>query len=142
LLNKNPVEDFRNLQSIDLVINKGIAFSPDSLLNMTPVELADQQLLAYNAHNLEAFLAPYAEDIEIYDLQTNKLKVKGKEAMRKQYAFLNTAKQLYCRLLNRMVQGNIVVDHEEIWADGGRKFYGLAIYEISNNKIIKVWFPR
>ncbi len=94
------------------------------------------------AHNLEAFLAPYAEDIEIYDLSTNKLQVKGKEAMRKQYSFLNTVKTLYCNLLNRMVEGNVVVDHEEIWMDGGRKFYGLAIYEVKDGKIVKVWFPE
>ncbi len=142
LLAKNPVEDFRNWQSIDWVINKGVAIKPESVLQPSPVELADQQLVAYNAHNLEAFLAPYAENIEIYDLSTNKLQTKGKEAMRKRYGFLNTAKTLYCNLINRMVQGNIVIDHEEIWVDGGRKFYGLAIYEVKDSKIVKVWFPK
>jgi len=142
LLTKNPTEDFRAWQSIDWVINKGVAMKPDSVLQPSPAELADQQLLAYNAHNLEAFLAPYAEDIEIYDLSTNKLQVKGKEAMRKQYSFLNTVKTLYCNLLNRIVEGNVVVDHEEIWMDGGRKFYGLAIYEVKDGKIVKVWFPK
>jgi hypothetical protein len=57
----------------------------------SPVELADQQLLAYNAHNLEAFLAAYAEDVEIYDLNTNTLRTKGKADMRKRYSFLNFA---------------------------------------------------
>lgn len=142
LLTKNPVEDYRHWQSIDYVINKGVVLKPDSLLQPTPVDLADQQLVAYNAHNLEAFLAPYAEDVEIYDLETGKLRVKGKEAMRKYYNFLNEVKTLYCNLLNRIVQGNIVVDHEEIWAENGRRFYGLAIYEIKGNKISKVWFPR
>jgi len=142
LLAKNPVEDYRNWQSIEWVINKGVAMKPDSVLQSLPASLADQQLVAYNAHNLEAFLAPYAEDIEIYDLCTNKLQTKGKEAMRKRYSFLNNVKTLYCNLLNRIVQGNIVVDHEEIWTEGGRKFYGLAIYEIKGDKIIKVWFPE
>jgi hypothetical protein len=142
LLTKNPVEDIRNWQSIDWVINKGVVMRPDSVLQPSPVELADQQLVAYNAHNLEAFLAPYAEGIEIYDLSTNKLQVKGKEAMRKRYSFLNTVKTLYCNLINRVVQDNIVVDHEEIWVDNGRKFYGLAIYEMKDGKIVKVWFPE
>ncbi|RYZ57779.1 MAG: steroid delta-isomerase [Chitinophagaceae bacterium] len=124
------------------VINKGAVLQPDSLVKPTPEELADQQLLAYNAHNLEAFLEPYADSVEIYDLETNKLQVKGKEAMRKQYGFLNTVKTLYCKLLNRIVQGNIVVDHEEIWLEGGRKIYGLAIYETKGDKIVRVWFPR
>ncbi len=142
LLTKNPAENSRNWQSIEWVINKGVPLQPDSILQPTPVELADQQLVAYNAHDLEAFLAPYADDVEIYDLQTNKLRAKGKEAMRKQYNFLTNIKTLYCNLINRMVQGNIVVDHEEIWAEGGRRFYGLAIYEIRGSKIAKVWFPQ
>ncbi|NTS42519.1 amidohydrolase family protein [Flavisolibacter sp. BT320] len=142
LLSKNPVEDFRHWQSIAAVINKGNLLQPDSLVKPSPEELADQQLLAYNAHNLEAFLQPYADSVEIYDLETNKLQVKGKEAMRKRYGFLNTVKTLYCRLLNRIVQGNIVVDHEEIWLEGGRKVYGLAIYETKGDKIVRVWFPR
>jgi hypothetical protein len=142
LLSKNPVEDYRNWQHIDMIINKGVALKADSMLQPTPVELADQQLVAYNAHNLEAFLAPYADDVEIYDLTTNTLRVKGKEAMRKQYSFLNNVRQLYCNVINRIVQGNIIVDHEEIWGEQGSRFYAIAIYEIKNNKIIKVWFPR
>lgn len=141
LLTKNPVENIENWQSIDLVIKKGIAMKPDSVQKPSAVELADQQLAAYNAHNLEAFLAPYAEEVEIYNLNTGKLKVKGKEAMRKQYGFLKTVDVLHCNLLNRIVEGNIVIDHEEIIAAKG-KFYGVAIYEIKNGKIVKVWFPQ
>ena len=66
---------------------------------------------------------------------------KGKEQMRKGYAFLNTAGKRHCNLINRIVQGNIVIDHEEILSDRG-KFYGVAIYEIKNGKIQKVWFPK
>ena len=122
------------------IINKGVALKPDSVLKHTPVELADQQLAAYNAHNLEAFVAPYSEDVEIYDLSTNKLQVKGKEAMRKHYAFLNEVEILHCNLVNRIVEGNFVIDHEEIIAKNG-KFYGVAIYEVKDGKIIRVWFP-
>lgn len=62
--------------------------------------------------------------------------------MRKQYSFLNNIGTLYCNLLNRIVQGNVVIDHEEIWLDGGRRVYGIAIYETENGKIKKVWFPK
>lgn len=141
LLSKNPVDDINNWKSIDWVINKGIAFKPDSVRKFSPEELADQQLLAYNAHNLEAFLIPYAEDVEIYDLGDGIPKVKGKEAMRKQYNFLSTVKILHCKLVNRMVQDNYVIDHEEITGRQG-KFYGIAVYEVMNGKIAKVWFTR
>lgn len=141
LLDKNPVEDIMNLKTIATVINKGIAHDPDSVHKPTPVELADQQLLAYNAHNPEAFLAPYAEDVQIYDFP-GKLDVVGKDNMRKAYVFLNNTPKLYCRLLNRIVQGNIVIDHEEVWGFGDKPFYGIAIYEIEGDKIKRVYFPH
>jgi imidazolonepropionase-like amidohydrolase len=141
LLTKNPLDSITNWKSIDVIINKGVAVKPDSVRKLTPVELADQQLLAYNAHNLEAFLAPYADDIEVYDLSTNKLRMKGIEDMRKNYRFLNRTGTLHCHLLNRIVQADIVIDHEEIITDKGT-FYGVAIYEIQGGKIRKVWFPE
>ncbi|HET6556516.1 MAG TPA: amidohydrolase family protein, partial [Prolixibacteraceae bacterium] len=140
LLNSNPLEHLDNWQNIEWVINKGELIKPASLVQPTPEELADQQLLAYNAHNLEAFLTPYADDIEVYGA-SNKLKMKGKLEMRKAYKFLESTPKLYCRLLNRIVQGNIVIDHEEVWGFGEDPFYGIAIYEIKNGKISKVYFP-
>lgn len=141
LLTKNPLDSLSAWQSLDWVVQRGVAIRPDSFHKPSPVELADEQLLAYNAHNLEAFLKPYADDVEIYDLTTGKLQVKGKEQMRKRYSFLNNIAVLHCKLLNRIVQGNIVIDHEEIWRDKGQRVYGVAIYETEGNKIKKVWFP-
>jgi hypothetical protein len=56
--------------------------------------------------------------------------------------FLNTTPKLYCRLLNRIVQSNMVIDHEEVWGFGDKPFYGIAMYEINNGKISKVYFPE
>ncbi|MES2883054.1 MAG: hypothetical protein V4676_12965 [Bacteroidota bacterium] len=94
LLDKNPVDDFYNWQSIAWVINKGVAARPDLVMKYSPEDLAEQQLVAYNAHNLEAFVAPYSEDVEIYDLASGKLQTKGKEGMRKRYSFLNSKNAL------------------------------------------------
>ena len=82
LLNANPLDSLANWKKIDRVINKGKLFMPDSLVHNTPVMLVQQQLNAYNAHDLDAFLAPYADDVEIYST-TGKLQLKGKEEMRK-----------------------------------------------------------
>lgn len=141
LLDKNPLDDIMNVNSIYRVINKGHEFIPDSIVTSSPEELADKQLLAYNAHDLDAFLAPYAEDVEVYTFP-NILLAKGKAAMRKMYEFINTTPKLYCRLLNRIVQGNMVIDHEEVWGFGDKPFYGLAIYEVKDGRIQKVYFPQ
>jgi imidazolonepropionase-like amidohydrolase len=140
LLNANPLDNLSNWKKIDRIINKGIAFHPDSLVISSPEMLVQQQLNAYNAHDLEAFLAPYAEDVQVFRFPS-KLDMKNKEDMRKAYQFVKQTPKLYCRLLNRIVQGNIVIDHEEVWGFGDKPFYGVAIYVIEKGKISKVYFP-
>ncbi len=141
LLNANPLDSLANWKKIDRVINKGKIFQPDSLVTNTAVMLVQQQLNAYNAHDLEAFLAPYAEDVEIYST-TGKLQMKGKEQMRKEYVFITRTPYLYCRLVNRIISGNTIIDHEEIWTSQKPENlrYGAAIYVIEKGKISKVYF--
>lgn len=140
-LNANPLDSIANWRKIDVVINKGTAVKPVDLIVNTPEMLAQQQLNAYNAHDVEAFLAPYAEDVEIYEFP-DKLISKGKEKMRADYQFIKKAPGLYCKLLNRIVEGNMVIDHEEIYVTGRKPFNGIAIYHIENGKIRKVYFPK
>ncbi|RYZ37922.1 MAG: amidohydrolase, partial [Sphingobacteriales bacterium] len=139
-LNANPIDSLGNWRKIDWVINKGNAWKPDSLVTNTPEMLVQQQLNAYNAHDLEAFLAPYAEDVEVYNFPS-KLEMQGKTAMRKAYQFVQRTPGLYCRLVNRIVQGNMVIDHEEIHTKDRAPFYGVAIYVIEKGKISKVYSP-
>ncbi len=141
LLNANPLEQLDNWKKINKVINRGKVVTPGSLVASIPVMLVQQQLNAYNAHDLEAFLAPYAEDVEIYST-SGKLKMKGKQQMRKDYSFITKMPQLYCHLLNRIVSGNTVIDHEEIWSSPKPEnlFYGAVIYVIEKGKISRVYF--
>ncbi|MBI1343537.1 MAG: amidohydrolase family protein [Terrimonas sp.] len=139
ILDASPLEDLANWQKIDWVINKGYAFPPSSFVKNKPEMLAQEQLNAYNAHNLEAFLAPYADDVEIYQFP-NTLQIKGKDAMRKAYQFVAQSKGLYCRLVNRIISGNMVIDQEEVRGLGPDTLKGIAIYYIENGKISKVYF--
>jgi hypothetical protein len=139
LLNANPVDDLQNLEKISLVINKGHIIKPDTLIKETPLALVQRQLNAYNARNLEAFLEPYAEDVELYTFP-DKLLFKGKEAMRKDYAFFKTVPDLHCEITERIVQGNTIIDKESVSGFGGKAVEATAIYQIENNKIKKVYF--
>lgn len=141
LLNSNPFDSLTNWRKISFVINKGQVLDPNNMVESSPEILAQQQLNAYNAHDVEAFLVPYAEDVEVYEFPS-KLLSKGKEQMRKDYQFIKTVPGLYCKLLNRIVQGNIIIDHEEIYINGRRNIYGIAIYQVENGKISKVYFPK
>ncbi len=139
LLNANPVENINNIETVNLVINKGHIIKPDTLIKETPLALVQRQLNAYNARNIEAFLEPYAEDVEIYSFP-DKLLSKGKEAMRKDYAFFKTVPELHCEITERIIQGNTIIDKESVTGFGGKPVQATAIYQIENNKIRKVYF--
>ncbi|KYP13760.1 amidohydrolase family protein [Flavihumibacter sp. CACIAM 22H1] len=139
LLDANPVEKIENIGSIDRVINRGHILDPDTLLKETPEALAQRQLNAYNQGNIEAFLEPYAEDVEIYEFP-DKLLEKGKAQMRKSYTeFFQRNPVLHCQLLGRTVKGNIVIDQEKVIFRGG-SMEAIAIYQVENNQIKKVFF--
>ncbi|RYY65837.1 MAG: amidohydrolase, partial [Chitinophagaceae bacterium] len=140
LLNANPIEDLENLADISSVINKGNIIIPDSLVKETALALVQRQLNAYNARDLEAFIEPYADDVELYDYKTGKLLGKGKEGMRKDYAFFKQVPELHCEIKARIVQGNIVIDKESVTGFGARAVEATAIYHIEGNKIKKVYF--
>jgi len=141
LLDASPIDDLENLTKIDKVINNGTVFNPEDLLKDTPEDLAQRQLNAYNFRNIDAFLEPYSDDVEIYNFP-DQLRYKGKEAMRKRYAemFENTP-NLHCELVNRIVQGNTVIDQERVQS-GNRVIEAIAIYYIENGKIKKVYFVQ
>ena len=139
LLNANPIDDIDNITKIHSVIINGVVLSPNKLLTDTPSDLAQRQLNAYNLRNIEGFLEPYADDVEVYNYP-NQLQFKGKETMRTIYSkmFENTP-NLHCELVDRIVQGNIVIDKERVLF-GDRTLEAVAIYHIENNKIKKVYF--
>ena len=56
LLNANPIDSIVNITKIFRVINKGVVFSPETLIEETPTALAQRQLNAYNSRNIDAFL--------------------------------------------------------------------------------------
>ncbi len=141
LLKANPIDDLNNLDKIRLVINKGHLIDPDTLIKETPLALVQRQLNAYNARNLEAFLEPYAEDVELY-MFPDKLQYKGKEEMRKNYAFLNTVPDLHCEITERIIQGNTIIDKESVTGFGPKAVSATAIYQVEKNKIKRVYFLR
>jgi len=140
LLNKNPFDSLRFINDIKYVINRGNLISPDTLLIVTPETLVQQQLNAYNARNMDAFLEPYSDSVELYEFP-NTPYTKGKENMRKAYTsiFENVA-ELHCKLENRIVLGTTVIDHEFVTGFGPAALKAVAVYTIQNGKIQKVYF--
>ena len=140
LLSKDPVKDISALADIDTVIQHGRVLDPVALLAVTPEILAQQQLNAYNAHDIDAFLAPYSDSAEMYDQVTGKLIMRGKAEMRKRYSdMFRKYPEVHCQLMNRMVIGNKVIDQERITGTKAVAVAG-AVYVVENGKIVKVYF--
>jgi imidazolonepropionase-like amidohydrolase len=139
LLNANPVDTLENITKIYRVINRGVIIEPETLIKETPTALAQKQLNAYNFRNIDAFLEPYADDVELYTYP-DRLISKGKAEMRKTYSelFANVP-DLHCELVSRIVQGNIVIDKERVQFENNI-VEAVAIYHVENNKIKKVYF--
>ena len=106
---------------------------------VSPRYLAQEQLDAYNKRDIEAFLKPYAKNVKVYTYP-NTLTYEGIDLMRKRYEpFFKNTPDLHCKLLNRIVHGNQVIDHELVTING-RQVNTVAIYTMKNGKIAEVTF--
>ena len=108
----------------------------------SPEAVVQRQLEAYNAHDLEAFLATYAEEVELIDLP-EKVFARGIAQMRERYAKAFADPTLHAEIVKRIVVGNTVVDHERVrrrFPEGSGTLEAIAIYAVENGKITKVWF--
>lgn len=108
------------------------------------ITLAQHQLDAYNARDIDRFLECYADGIQLMNFPDNTVFCSGKEEMRTRYGKMFEDKQsLHCRLVKRIVCGDFAIDEEEV--DGlvdGRIVHATAIYEVRDNLIQKAWFIR
>lgn len=108
---------------------------------MSVVSPVEQQLAAYNAHNIEAFVACFSEDFTAYRLPSTVPSLQGREALRAFYVghrFNNPA--LRAELLSRTVMGNKVFDHEKIYGIGESVIENMAVYEVQDGRITTAWF--
>ncbi len=104
---------------------------------------AQSQLDAYNAHDINAFVACYAQDVEVRNLKTNELLSEGREAMRKGYGEMFEAyPDVHAHVTSRTVLNDMVFDHEYV-TGRGEPIIVMAVYQVGEDGLIqKVWFAR
>jgi hypothetical protein len=108
----------------------------------SPEEVVQRQLDAYNAHDVEAWLATYVENGQQFE-HPAKLLASGSAQLRERIIARFQEPDLHARLIKRIVMDHTVVDHEEVtrtFSDGPGKIELVAIYEVRNGRIATAWF--
>jgi hypothetical protein len=104
--------------------------------------LIQAQLDAYNAKDIEALLATYADDAEQFTLHGERL-ARGREELRARFLTRFAEPDLHARLLSRAVVGSVVVDQELVtrnFPEGLGTVELLCIYEVAHGRIQKASF--
>ena len=109
---------------------------------LDPVSVVQRQLDAYNARDIDALMATYADDIEQFDFPSTVLAV-GAAAVRARQSVRLQEPDLYARLLGRTAMGNLVIDHEIVtrnFPEGIGTVELIAMYEVQGDRIQRAWF--
>lgn len=110
---------------------------------MTPTQVVQAQLDAYNKCDIEAFVATYSADVFIQD-DTGKELCKGHKKLREIYGpmFRDNPNQ-FAIITNRIAAGSHVIDQEEVVgrADNVRR-RAVAIYKVQGDVITHVTLIR
>jgi hypothetical protein len=104
---------------------------------LAPKTVVQRQLDAYNSRDIDALLATYAADAKQYE-HPGILLASGHDQIRKRMAVRFQDATLHARLIQRVVMGDIVVDHEEVrrmFPEGSGRIAMVAIYQVRDGLI-------
>jgi hypothetical protein len=111
-------------------------------LSAAACEIVQRQLDAYNARDIEAFMACWAEDAEFYAFPSELL-ARGAAQIRERHVARFKEPNLLGRLISRTAVGNMVVDREVVtrtFPEGPGSVDVIAIYEVEGESIRRAWF--
>ncbi len=102
--------------------------------------VVQRQLEAYNARDLQSFLANFSESIKTYLPPVAKPVIVGKKQLADFYAQERFNKaNLYAELISRIVLGNKVFDHERIWGVTEQPIEMVVVFEVTDALISRMW---
>jgi hypothetical protein len=107
-----------------------------------PAAVVQRQLDAYNARDIDALMATYADDARQFE-HPAKLLASGSAQLRERTLARFQEPNLHAHLLHRIVSGNTVIDHENVtrtFPEGRGQIELVAIYEVQNGRIANAWF--
>jgi hypothetical protein len=105
-------------------------------------KIVQRQLDAYNARDIDAFMATWTSDAQYFE-HPARLLASGTAEIRARHVVRFKEPNLFGRLIKRMVTGNKVVDQEVVTRtspEGTGCIDVIAIYEVKDDKIANAWF--
>ena len=103
-------------------------------------KVAQAQLDAYNAHDLQAFAACFSKEVQVFKPPSPHPAVQGLDALSAFYAKERFNKPaLHAELLSRIEMGGKVFDHERVTGLQEEHFEVTAVYEVTDGLITTVW---
>lgn len=112
---------------------------------LSPAALVQKQIEAFNAHDLEALLATYSDELEVFELPGGQAAPSGKLALRTIYAErFRTLPDLHGSVQAQMVSGSYVIQRERITGRGEGKgaLEAVVIYQVESGLIRRLWTLR
>ena len=103
--------------------------------------VVQRQLDAFNARDMDALLAVYADDAQLFE-HPAKLLARGSAELRQRFIPRFQEPNLHAVLLKRIVAGLVVVDHEKVtrtFPEGAGEIELVMIYEVKEGRIAKAW---
>jgi hypothetical protein len=108
---------------------------------MSAIDVVQRQFDAYNAHDLARFVAAYSDAVEVLRMPSAVPTITGKAQFAEFYATHRfNIPALRAEVINRILLGSKVVDHERIWGLGEAPIEAVAVYRVVDDLIATVWF--
>lgn len=108
----------------------------------TPADVVQAQLDAYNAHDVAALVAIYADRVQQFQ-HPDVLLAEGSAQIAARFTNRFAASRPQARLLNRIACGKLVIDHEIVTSvtdQGTAEQELVATYEVVDGRIARAWF--
>lgn len=110
---------------------------------MIAVDIVQRQFDAYNAQDIEAFMATYAADCRICDLNGDTTQNGHAEIRARYSAMFAQFPENKARVVNRMALGDVVIDQEDVVrGPSGPRLEAIVIYTVKNGLIARVDFVK
>ncbi|MHC4779266.1 MAG: nuclear transport factor 2 family protein [Planctomycetota bacterium] len=110
----------------------------------SPAEIVSRQVVAYNSGDVEGFTACYGSDVSVIEQTTGRILASGTKELRRLYGnVIETSPDLKCSVAGRLILDKFVLDREIITGlPGGSEVHAVAIYEVEDGLIRRVWMIR